>query len=80
MMTATFKGEEIEAHFTADAEMVDLGVPGSPRWPDVIDGSVKIETLEILGLEVNPKDIPTDLVNAIHALADDVEFEAEDAE
>jgi len=78
MMCAKFEGEEVEVEFSADAHKTDLGVPRSPVWWEPDDSTIRIEALSILGVEVNPKDIPADLVNAIHALADEVEFKMQE--
>ena len=78
MMYAKYEGEEVEAHFSADAHQNDFGVPRSPVWWEPDDSTIRIDALSILGVEVNPKDIPADLVNAIHALADEVEFKMQE--
>lgn len=74
---AEWKGEEIEVSFTADAERNDYGVPRSPVWYDANPNTIKIETLTILGTDVDPdtlyKAFPK-LADAIHALTEEVKF------
>lgn len=71
--TASYQGEEVEVIFRADWQKCDLGVPRSPVWHE--PENIEITALTILGVDVDPKAIPADLVNAVHALADEVEFE-----
>ena len=75
MPSYTHRDEVIEATFVADVEMVDYGVPGSPVWPEVIPETIEIQTLEILGVDVDPAKLPKDLQAAILELADEGEFE-----
>jgi len=75
MPSYTHSDETIEATFVANVEMVDFGVPGSPVWPEVIPETIEIQTLEILGVDVDPTKLPTDLYSAILDLADEGEFE-----
>lgn len=72
-MSARYHGEEIQCRFTATAVLDSYGVPGSPTWyvpEDIeIDGKVCI-----LGVDCDPKQLPTDLVNSILEQADETEF------
>lgn len=77
--TATYSGEEVEVTFSCEMEVNDYGVPRSPVWVEPDPSTTRIETLTILGVSVDPKALPSDLVGAIHALADEVEFEPEEA-
>lgn len=75
-MTAVgkFIGEEVEVHFQAETTETDLGVPRSPKFTEV--GEAEIVALSILGVDVkDPDKLPSDLVNAIYELAEEVEFE-----
>jgi hypothetical protein len=73
MAMATVSTDCITVVFEANLVQTDYGVPGSPVWDEVED--VEIDSLEILGVEVDPKTLPTALVNAILRLADEAEFE-----
>jgi len=76
-VTATYHGEEIEVTFTAQTERADYGVPGSPVWDEVIDSTVEIYTISILGVDVTLDELPKALQKSIMQLADECEFEAE---
>ena len=73
---ATYSGEEVEARFSASAVQTDYGVPRSPVWTEFED--IEIEEVTILGVKVDPKALPPDLVEAIRALANELEFEVEE--
>jgi hypothetical protein len=73
-----YNGEEITARFSALTEPSDYGVPGSPSWDEVVYTSVRIESLEMLGREINVDDLPKQLRSAVMDLSDEVEFERED--
>ena len=74
--TATYSGEELSVTFVASTERFDYGVEGSvPVWEEINPDSIEIETLDILGIEVNPDILPQELQRAIHALSGEVEFE-----
>jgi len=75
MPSYTHCDETIEATFAADVEMVDYGVPGSPVWPEVIPETIEIQTLEILGVDVDPTKLPKELHSAILELANEGDFE-----
>ena len=75
-MTATYNVEELNVTFVASTERFDYGVEGSvPVWEEINPDSIEIETLDILGIEVNPDILPQELQRAIHALSGEVEFE-----
>ena len=76
-VTATYHGEEVEVTFTAQTERTDYGVQGSPVWDEVIDSTVEVYTLSILGVDVYLSELPKALQKTIMQLADDCEFEAE---
>ncbi len=76
MASAKYNGEEVEVTFTARMVKTDYGVDRSPVWYEPED--IEIDTLSILGVEVDPKDLPKALVEAIHELSDEVEFENDD--
>jgi hypothetical protein len=67
-----YSGNEITVHFTATAYENDYGVRGSPVWLEYED--FRIDSLEILGVDVNPDTLPGPLVAAILELVDEVEF------
>lgn len=72
MASATHTGEEIEVTFTARMVKTDYGVERSPIWYEPED--IEIDTLSILGVEVDPKALPKPLIDEIYNLADDLEF------
>jgi len=72
---AIYSGEDVDVLFSASAVHTDYGVPRSPVWTEFED--VEIEEVTILGVKVDPKVLPPDLVDAILALSDEVDFEVE---
>lgn len=74
---ATYHGEEIEVTFTAETERADYGVKGSPVWDEVIDSTVEVYTLAILGVDIDLDELPKLIQKEILNLADQCEFEAE---
>lgn len=74
---ADYPGEDIEVRFSAQTEKADYGVPNSPVWHEVDPDTIKIESLTILGVDVDPKDLPFVLQNAIIELSNDLDFESE---
>ena len=75
-VAATYDSGDIEVVFTAQTERCDNGVPNSPVWDEVNPDTIEIMYLTILGVEVeDPRLLPKDLLAAIHALSDEVEFE-----
>ena len=76
MATAKYRGEEVEVTFTANMVRNDYGVERSPVWHEPED--IEIDTVSILGVEVDPKYLPEKLVAAIHELSDEVEFKNDD--
>lgn len=77
MVSGTYTSEDFFVTFTAKMDRTDYGVQGSPVWYEVDSSSVKVEAVEILGVEVEMKDLPFKLQAAIHNLNDEVEFEDE---
>jgi len=77
MVYADFPGEHIEVRFSAQTEKADYGVPGSPVWHEVDPDTIKIESLTILGVDVDPTSLPAVLQNAIIELSEDLDFERE---
>lgn len=76
--SAKYSGEEVYVWFSCDMVRSDYGVPGSPVWFE--PENIEIDEIEILGVDVKAKDLPSDLVNALHALSEEVEFEMEAGE
>ena len=72
---ATYSGEELSVTFVAQTERSDYGVPNSPVWDEVNPDSIEILTFDILGIDVDPRVLPPELQDAIHALSGEVEFE-----
>lgn len=62
--------------FTAETELTDFGVPGSPVWDEIDPTSIRVASIEILGVEVKRlADLPKELQDAILGLADGLEWE-----
>lgn len=76
--SANYRGGEISAFFTAEATLNDYGVWGSPRWWEVDERTVEINSLEILGVDVDPSQLPPSLQTAILDLADECDFEPDE--
>ena len=74
-MTATYNGEELNVTFVAESEHCDYGVPNSPVWEEVNPDTIEILHFDILGIDVDPRILPPELQNAIHALSNEVDFE-----
>jgi len=77
MMHSTYESDHITVQFSARAERNDYGVPGSPVWYEPVD--IEIESAEVLGVPVDLKTWPAELVAALHALADECEWHDDDA-
>ena len=73
--TATYSGEELNVTFQAQTERSDYGVPNSPVWDEVNPDTIEILHFDILGIDVDPRILPQELQDAIHALCNEVEFE-----
>ena len=73
--TANHNGEEVEVAFSATGFVSDYGVYRSPTWIEW--DNVTINDLTILGVAVDVSKLPVELIQAIYALADDLEFEQE---
>jgi len=81
MQTATYDGEQVKVTFSAQDFEADYGVPNSPRWLEVDPSTVRIESVEILGVGITEDQLacfPAELILALHALANEVEFTPED--
>lgn len=76
-MHATYDSDHITVQFSARAERNDYGVPGSPVWYEPVD--IEIESAEVLGVAVDLKAWPAELVAALHALAYECEWHDDDA-
>ena len=74
-MTATYNGEELNVTFVAETERSDYGVEGSPVWDEVDPDTIEILHFDILGVDVDPRILPQELQDAIHALSNEVECE-----
>lgn len=66
---ATLDLEEISATLRATASRCDYGVPNSPTWVELED--MAVESVSILGVDVDPKALPKALLGAICECADD---------
>lgn len=70
---ATYEGEELRATFTGCATRADYGVPRSPVLAEIEE--IEIQSLEILGLEIDPAQLPGPLVARVLALANELDFD-----
>jgi len=69
---AKFETDYLEVFFSADGEVTDYGVQGSPTWVEATD--VTLEGVLILGVELPLANIPQALRDAFYALSEEVEF------
>jgi hypothetical protein len=74
-VTTTYNGEELNVTFVASIERCDYGVEGSPVWYEVKPETIEILHFDILGIDVDPRILPQELQDAIHALSNELEFE-----
>ncbi|PPB79790.1 hypothetical protein LV82_02581 [Albidovulum inexpectatum] len=74
MATGTWNGAELTVRFSAPMMRCDYAVPRSPTWWEPDMGRVQIDGVEILGVPVDPRDLPADVRKALAELAYDVEF------
>ncbi len=75
---ATLELDDITATLSATATLDSYGVPGSPDWVTLED--MRVESVEILGQDVNPKALPFNLLVEIYEQADDwLEYSAWEA-
>lgn len=65
MAQATVETEDMTMVFTATMERNDYGVSGSPVWYEATD--IELDSLEIMGYEVNLKALPKELVGDLVA-------------
>jgi len=73
-MNGVYRGEELYIAFSANMELCDYGVPGSPVWWEPVD--IQAESVEILGIPVPIDSLPDDLQNAIQEISEEVEWES----
>ena len=71
---ATYNADDIVVEFCAETEVTDYGVAGSPTFDEVVQGSVAVNVLTILGVDVKITDLPADLQKAIMQLSDGLEW------
>jgi hypothetical protein len=76
-VTATYHGDEIKVTFTAQTEPSDYGVQGAPVFDVIIDTSIEVSELSILGVVLFMNDLAPALQNKIMQLASDCEFTEE---
>ena len=74
-VTAKYASDDIEIDYVAETETDSYGVHNSPTWEAVIDKTIEVQTLTILGVDVNVMSLPKDLRDAIHSMCDGLEFE-----
>lgn len=71
---ATYEDESLTVHFSCKWEKADFGVPQSPVWYEPT--YIKIECVEILGVEVDPQKLPDNLIEHLYDLSYEVNFES----
>jgi len=77
MAQATYNTEEMTIVFSADMDRNDYGVQGSPVWYEPTN--IEVDTVEILGVDVDPKCLPKDLIHELLAYADEIDSDDWDA-
>ena len=79
MMTASakYESEDLSVSFICQMERNDYGDSGSPTWWEPVLDTVEVDELEMLGVSVDPKALPRDLLAAIFNLSDGLEWEGE---
>jgi hypothetical protein len=65
MFHAIYNSDDIYATFTAEVEVSDYGVPGSPVLRDPDPDTIEVTGLTILGVDVDFDALPADLRDAI---------------
>ena len=79
MMTASakYESEDLSVSFICQMERCDYGVSSSPIWWEPVLDTVEVDELEMLGVSVDPKALPRDLLTAILNLSDGLEWEGD---
>lgn len=72
--TGTYESEDLCVGFVADGMKCDYGVPRSPVWWDIDEGSIEIDYVEILGITMDLSKLPTDLIDKLYDLTYEVNF------
>lgn len=72
-LTLRILGDDFTATLEATGQWDDYGVPGSPRWVSAEDP--RITSVEFLGRDVPPAQLPEAMEAAILELANDLEWE-----
>lgn len=73
--TGTYEFEDLRVGFVADGMKCDYGVPRSPEWWDIDENTIEVEYVEILGMSVDLSKLPSDLMDGLYDLSDNVTFE-----
>ena len=63
--------EDIDVVFSAIPENSDYGVPGSPTWKEFSE--LQVDSLAILGVEVEFSELPKELQTVILKFAEDID-------
>ena len=66
---ATLELDDLSATLSATATLDSYGVQGSPTWVTFED--MRVESIAILGVDVNPKTLPDTLIAKVFELADE---------
>lgn len=66
---ATLVLDDLFATLSATATLDSYGVPGSPEWVTLED--MRVESVDILGVDVNPKALPGELLAELCEQADE---------
>lgn len=75
MFHATYNSDDIYATLTAEVQVSDYGVPGSPVMRDPDPDTIEVTSLAILGVDVDFAALPGALRDAI--LSVDLEWREE---
>lgn len=65
MFIGKYDSTDIFATYTAEGELTDYGVPGSPQWYDPDPRTIQVLSVEILGVTVDPTTLPAPLLDAL---------------
>jgi hypothetical protein len=75
MPHGNYKGDDVQVCFACEMERDRSDIVGVPDTWEVNPDTVKVLTVTILGVDVNPSDLPADLQDAIRELHTEVEFD-----
>ena len=71
-----YDGEQITVKYTAfkGTQREDYGVEGSPSWDVIIESTVEVHAVEMLGIEYNLADLPEAMQKSIMDLYSEADW------